>query len=144
MSYSSGTNITSSNQFTGVLRLVDHWLAVHVQGSCKACISKHPEEDIKVAQVAAKTFADSHHIPYEENILEMDRPLMTVLKIDADWYPAEFHPDKISLLTHYGNVKLGGTQSEAINMAQAIASRKKRDCIPSIGISMENKTPLTD
>jgi hypothetical protein len=134
------------NQFTGVVRMVNHWLAMHVQGSIKACISNHPEKDIEVARLAAKTFANLHHILYEEHPLEFDRPVLTIMKdrSSGNWYPTELHPDKVSILTHCKFLDIGGTQNEAIQLTKAIALGTHRDFIPSIGISLDTTEPLAN
>lgn len=128
----------SFSEFAGVVRLVDHYLAIHVEGREKACISKHPEVDIKVAALSAKTFATAKGIRYEEDLFELDRPIITILKdVDSKWYPLELHPDKMILVTKFGPLVLGGTKEEATHMAKLIALAKKTDCVPSIGESLE-------
>lgn len=135
MNFNGNIN-TNSAEYTCVLRLVNHFLAVHVKGQNKTFISKHPERDFKVAQLAALTFANSHNIPVDLVLKDPHPALLTVLKHGNNWYPAEIHADKLLLLERLGKVELGATQSEAIKLAKVIALSRNADCIPSIGISM--------
>lgn len=134
---------TQHTEFVGVIRLANCYIATHVQGKKTAFVSKHPERDIKIAQATAKLFAETNSIPYDDTLLEPRQPIITVIKHGQDWFPAELHADKVSLLTSFGpltsfgSMNLGGNQQEATNMANMIASSRRTECIPSIGISLE-------
>lgn len=122
----------------GVIRLANRYMATHVQGMKKAYVSKHLETDIKAAQATAKLFAETNSIPYDNTLLETNQPIITVLKHGQDWLPAELHADKVTLLTSFGPLNLGGSQQEAINLADVIALSRGLEHIPSIGIFLEN------
>ena len=127
---------TQPTEFVGVIRLVNCYIATHVQGETKAFVSKHPETDIKVARATAKLFAETNSIPYDSTLKELNQPIITVIKSGEDWFPAELHADKVTLLTKFGSMDLGGSQQEATNIANVIALSRGQDCIPSIGISL--------
>ena len=80
----------------------------------------------------AETFAEKKRIPCRREILELTPPLVTVLQHDNQWFPAEFHPDKIRLITEFGASNLDGAK----NLANVYALSTGADCIPSIGISL--------
>lgn len=133
---------TQPSEFVCVIRLVNCYAATHVQGRKKAFVSTHPETDKKIAKTTAKLFAETHSIPYDDTLRELDRPLITVLKHGKDWFPAELHADKVRLLTSIcGQMNLGGNQQEATNMANFIALISGADCVPSIGISLDKSQP---
>ena len=123
-------------EFACVIRLANCYVATHVNGQKKAFISQHPETDIKVAQVTAKLFAETHNIPYDNALRDPTQPIITVLKHKEKWFPAELHADKITLLTSLDALDLGGNQQEAITMANVIAWSRGSDSISSIGISL--------
>ncbi len=136
----SSTGLGSpSREFTCVIRLANHYVATHVNGRAKRFISQHAETDLKVAQITAQLFSTTHAIPYESALIELDRPIITIIKNEGKWYPAELHPDRIKLLTglpllNFSSLDLGGNQQEATLLAYAIASSLATDCFPSIGI----------
>lgn len=132
----SGEINPQPTEFACVIRLANCYAATHVNGRKKAFISKHPEVDIKVAQVAAKAFAETHKIAYENQLQDLSQPIITVIKHEERWFPAELHSDKLTLLKNLGPLDLGGNQHEAINMANVIAMSRGADSIPSIGISL--------
>jgi hypothetical protein len=132
----TSTTATKLTGYTVVLRIVNYFAAMHVYGSNKAFISKHPETDLKVAKATAQKFAALNDIPYDVDLRDLDGPFLTIIKNGEKWYPAEIYSDRLRLLVSFGPLQLGGTQSEAINMAEVIALSRSTDCIPSIGISI--------
>lgn len=126
----------SSGSYTAVVQIVNSFAAVHVEGSEKRFISTHAESDIAVAQAAARVFAQSHHIPFHHQVLNLTKPIITVYKYNSNWYPAEFHSNKIRLITGIATVDFSGTQQQAINLARAVALSKSAPFIPSMGISL--------
>jgi hypothetical protein len=124
-------------EFVGVVRFVNHYLALHFQGNKKIFVSKHAESDIKVAQLTAKTFAEQRHLPYNGTPMTPDRPLITVWKEGSSWYPAALYADEGVLLKKFGHLDLGGSSQQAIAIAQEIAANENTDCIPSIGLSVQ-------
>lgn len=133
----------------GVVKMANHFAAMHFQGNKSFFISKTLTSDIRVAQAAAKAFADSNYLPYNPNELYLaDRPTYTVIKQGTKWYPAEIHPDDITLLTHFGEEKhkrdIGNEDLEHVKvLTQAIADVNHATFLPGIGISLEkNKGPL--
>lgn len=123
-------------ELTCVLRLMNCYAALHVKGDTKIFISERPEQDLKVAQATAKIFAEARGIPYDSKLNVTNQPLITVIKQEEKWYPAELYPDKVSLLISYLGTNLGSSQQNAITLATAIALDRGTDCIPSIGISL--------
>lgn len=117
MTWSAGMRPT---EFVGVIRLANRYIATHIQGNEKAFVSKHPETDIKVAQATAKLFAETNSILYENTLLQLNQPIIAVLKHGQDWFPAELDADKVKLLTSFGGLNLGGNQQEATIMANLI------------------------
>ena len=127
---------TQVNEFTGVIRLVNCYIAAHVKENQKKFISAHPETDIKVAQATAKLFAETNKIFYDDTLFELSQAIITVVKRQEKWFPAELHADRITVLTSFGPIDLGGSQQEAINMANIIALSRGAASIPSMGISL--------
>lgn len=127
---------TRATGFTAVIRLVNCYLATHVNEDEIRFISKHPESDIKVAQATAKLFAETNNILYDDTSFELSQPIITVMKDGEKWYPAELHPDRITLLLSFNSLDTGGGQQETINTANAIALSRNGDCFPSLGISL--------
>jgi len=124
-------------EFVGVIRLVNCFAAVHVTNEHKKFISKHLELELRVAQAAAESFAATHNIHYDGDLKDLDKPLITVVKHMESWFPAELHPDGISMLEYLGKANLGSPEQEsAINLANAIALSRGGDCLPEIGISL--------
>lgn len=142
MSCSTRISGQEPTEYVGIVRLVNCYIATHFRPEEKCFISEHPETDIKVAQATAILFAKTHNIPYDSDLREPDRPIITVLKREKKWFPAELHTNKITLLTNLGELNLGGKKQQAINMANVIAISKDADFIPSIGISLKGKILL--
>ena len=90
-----------------------------------------------MAQAKAKQFAEQQNIPIVQQLFDLDRPIITVIKKNQDWFPAELHRDRIRLINGIGGIYLGASQEEAINLAKAIALARGEPCIPSIGISLD-------
>lgn len=141
--------MSTNTEFVGVLRMADYFLAVHFREGTTYSVSKHLASDIRIAQAAAQAFAEKNHLPYDPTMLyEADRPSYTVIKQDSKWYPAEIHPDRVTLLTHFGKKKhkndIGHEDVNfAIAITQGIAAAKHADFDPSIGISLEkNNDPI--
>lgn len=128
-------------EFVCVVRLGNHYAAVHSKKTEKEFISNHPEKDISIAQATAKAFAKEQKIPFDGRLKDLDKPIITILKQNEKWFPAELRPDKILLITGLAGINLGDSKKEATNLAQAIALSRGTDCIPSIGISLSELTP---
>lgn len=129
---------SSVQNFTGVVMLVNTWVPVHVNGREKTFIG-NPSLDIKIALAAAKTFAEQNKIPFIALPLKADRPLITIWKHDSKWYPAECHPNKLTLLQKFLDIDLSGTQEDATHWAKIIALTKNADFLPIIGISVDKE-----
>lgn len=136
MASSHETRMPPAGEFAGVFKLVNCYVAIHDKKDETVVLSEHLEIDIRLAQATAKAFAQTHNIHYDGDLYQLNKPLITVLKRGEEWYPVELHTDKANFITHFGPLKLGGTQEEATNMANVIANYKGTDCIPSIGISL--------
>jgi hypothetical protein len=128
---------TQPSEFVCVIRLANCYIATHIKERNKAFISKHPEIEKIVAESTAKIFATQNKIPYVDELLEPDRPIITIMKDGEHWYPAELHSKKIILLLMQNFQDIGSDEQGAIRIAETIALREKSDCIPSIGISIE-------
>lgn len=86
------------NEYVCVVRLANHYVAVYRREKSIECISKNPEIDIRVAEVAAKKYAETNNIFWSNTLFQLDQPIVTVLKLDGKLIPAELHPDKIITL----------------------------------------------
>jgi hypothetical protein len=126
--------------YAGVARLAGNFMAIYVNGKEKNVLSKNPETDLKVAQAAAKRFSETHDIPFFPLLVEGNKPILTVIKSEGKWFPAKLYPEKIHILRNLGPMPLGSCQSDAAYWAEAIAQRTRSDCVPSIGISLSEKT----
>ena len=135
---------TQPTEFVAVIKLVNCYIATHTKGNKKVFIPQHLETDIKIAQAAAESFAKTKNIPYEDTLLEANQPIITVLKHGQDWFPAELHADKITLLTNLGSLNLGGSQQGATNLADAIALSRGADCIPSIDLFRQSSRQVKE
>jgi hypothetical protein len=132
---SSSTGM-SPVEHAGVIRLVNCYIAAHIQGKQVEFISKHPETDIKIAQATAQAFAATKNISYLGASRDIDQPIITVIKSGEEWFPAELHPDKVRVLEWLSNLYLGGSLQQASSFAAAIARCIDVNFAPSIGISM--------
>jgi hypothetical protein len=129
--------MSSISECVCVFRLANCYIAAHVNGNEKALISMHRETDKKIAQATARTFAERRGILYQNDLWEVDKPIISVIKNNQKWFPAELYGDNIVLLEFLGFLNLGSEREEAIKIANVIASIKKTDCIPSIGIFLD-------
>lgn len=82
-----------------VIQLANHYVAINKGWDVIEFISKYPETDLGVAQTAATLFAKAHDILCSTKPQGLDRPIITVLKSEGKWVPAELHPDRIKLIT---------------------------------------------
>ncbi len=116
-----------------LLKLANHYLVVRTEpsGSCKV-LSKQPVE-LRVAQVALRTFAEQLNLPVITTIGTMSKPIMTVIKRGEQWYPTELHSDRVTQLTHFGPMPLGGTEEQATCIAAVIALSRQSDFQPNWG-----------
>lgn len=131
---------TLPKEYVCIIRLVNCFIATHVNGKEKSFISKHPEIDITIAIIAAKNFAEEKNLTYIQDLLEPIQPIITVLKFeDSQWYPGAPLPNGIKLLKAFKSEKFGGSQEAAIKIAKWIAQTNSYDFVPSIGISLEDK-----
>ena len=137
MSFSSDLR-APAGEYVGVIRLANCYIATHVQENQKKFISAHPETDIRIAQATAKAFAEANKIFYYAALQDPCQPILTVLKYEGKWFPAELHAEKVTLLRSFGPLDLGGSKEDAIHMAGIIALSRNGDSIPSIGISLAN------
>ena len=85
-------SVQNPTEFAGVIMLVNSWAACHVTATEKTIIS-NLEQDLKVAQLIAKTFAEEKNISYDSIPKSLDRPIITVYKAGSTWYPAEIHEE---------------------------------------------------
>jgi hypothetical protein len=128
---------TKSEEYAAVIKLANCYAATHVKGKKKTFISARLEADVKVARAAAKLFAEDNKIFCDDAVHKLSQPIITVLKCGERWFPAELHADEVILLTAFGPRDLGGSQQEAVRMANVIALSRNWNSIPSIGISLE-------
>jgi len=123
-----------------VIMLAKCYVAVHAAEGCIRPISDHPEIDLKVAQAAAESFAKANKIVYNPALKSLSKPIMTVIQRKGKWFPAELHPDKIRILQKCMGINAGSDKEAATAWAHLIACVQEWDCIPSIGISLEEKS----
>lgn len=142
MAWNPEINTPPPSECVGVMQLVNSFIAIHRKGNQTQFISKNPAVDIQVAVAQAKAFGIAHHIAFHDTLLINSKPIITVVKKGEEWCPAEFHHDKIRLLSSLGSLKFSGTQQEAINLSQVIALSQGADCLPFIGISLEGQLPF--
>ena len=130
--------------YTGVVQLVNSFCAVHVDGDLTTFISEHPETDEKVAFAAASKFAQEQKIVYQESLLTINPPPITIHKEQETWYPAQIYPDKLVLLKviriadNAGVISrksLGGTREEATACARKIAAESHTNFLPNLNPS---------
>lgn len=121
-------------EYTAVIQLVNQYIAIHYTSECGSFIMERPSVDIKVAQTAAKLFADTHQIFYEDSLLFSDRPFLTVIKYAGAWYPAALKAKQVSLFTELGL----DTEEQAIALTGELALLMKLDNLGSLGITAHN------
>lgn len=122
--------MSSSTEVVGVVKIVNSYAVALIDSKKSTFVSK-AYADEKIAQAAAMQFALLNHLGYQPKLIEMTKPLLTVMKQGDIWYPAEFHSDRISLLKEFG-----GTKEEAIRIAAHIAMIQGTICHPLAGISL--------
>lgn len=124
---------TQASNFVGVLKLGNYYLATHFKDNQPHFVLCQPETDLKVAQANARLFAEMNRISYGVNLYKLKDQVITVIKNDEKWFPAEINADNITLLTKFGQMDLSGTEDEAIGIAHAIALSRKVSCVPLFG-----------
>ena len=101
-------------EYVAVIRLAKQYVVAHVSEERTVFISQHSGTNLKIAQVAATAFAESKKLFRQVGCMEFAAPIITVIRKEGKWFPAELHPDRVVLL-------LGGSQEEATRMAGRIA-----------------------
>lgn len=132
MSHSINTTSMIQN-YVCIFKLANRWAPVYVQGLLKTFISNDLELELKVAQAAAKAFAETKNLAFNETVFLLDHPIFTVFKHGSKWYPGELYSDKMNIITKFGHASLEGTKKDAIVFASALSFVTKIDFIPSIG-----------
>lgn len=136
-------SVGNCNEYVGVVRIVNSYAAIHVKGTQKQLISERAETDLKTAQSTAQSFAAVKNVALYKGLLDLQKPIISVYKHNAAWYPAEFHSDKITLLKFLGPLPLGGSQQDAIYYGKNIALDRGVDFMPSIGLSITGSDKST-
>ncbi len=127
--------------YVSVIMLAGHWFPIHTKESLQF-ISKKPEKDLEVAQLAAKKFALDHQLTFDKEPCKLDKPIITVFKSNAIWYPARICDKAVYPLLRWGNMYLGGTQEKAIQLAKAIATAEQTICVPFLGNTLKKDSFL--
>ena len=135
----AGMRSEGGSEFTAVTVLARHFLAVHIHQGGATFISTYPTQEYRTAKAAAQAFATEHHIPFDEKLKLVDRPIYTVLQTDSGWFPAQIRQDGFFQLTPSGPATYEATKEKAIEAAQFLAAREHSDCLPQIGVSMTEK-----
>ena len=113
-----------------VVQLANQYAAVCVvDNKITKFISKQLTDDCKVAQVAAKTFAQERNLSCElSKVLRFDEPIITITAHEELWHPTAIYANKAQLIKEYVlnneviNVKGSFQKEEAIQHAQLIAT----------------------
>lgn len=134
------TNASTPNKFACVVKINNHWAAAYCKNNTYKIISEHPEEDIKVAQVAMIAFALLKGIDCLDDPIDLPNPIITILKDNDKWYPGTIYSDRIKITNNIifknqAPLDIGGTQEEAMSLAFWIALKDGLSFAPSIGIS---------
>jgi len=132
----------SSSEFVGVLALRKKYLAVYFREGEMTVLSDCPLTDPKVAECAARTFAQQYSMRYEENVVTLRVPLITVLHYQQKWFPGIFDGRKFFIFKNRGSEMRKNKLQGAINTAKKLALKKKMSCVPSLGIILHTGREL--
>jgi hypothetical protein len=120
----------SLREYVGIARVANNFVPFYVNGTKKTFIA-NSETDIRVAKAAAEVFAAQKNIPLSSVLHTIQPALLTVFESEGKWYPAELHPDRITLLSSLGPIDLCGPQEHAIRCTKLIAQMRGADFVPS-------------
>ncbi len=134
------------DEFVAVIKLANHYVVVHMQGS-KSAFKSNFETDEKVAFASAKSFARENKITRLKNIQSLDRPIMTIIKqANGNWCPAKLHPDCVQAILGLNREGAQncyvGNQDHAMNMARTLARAENLNFLPQIGIPVAHPQEL--
>src|SRR5262245_39941500 len=121
------SNLVTITQIGGL------WCAVQVFSEDIQFVS-NPFIEKKTAEIAAKTFAAKENLPFIENAFFCNRPIVSIWYEFGGWLPVKIFATKV-----VGAGLIFQNQSEAIEIAEKIASNEKLACVPSIGASIFEK-----
>lgn len=120
--------MTPSSDIVTVVRFGGHW-----------CAMKHENNNAELLNIAvdkisaigtAQRFSHEHHIPFVEDAVEFNKPVVTIWKANGCWIPAKIFEENI-----IGAGQTCKKKSEAIEMAEKVAVRDGLQFIPAIGES---------
>ena len=114
-----------------VIRLVNHFAAINVEGIKRIFISDHPEVDNQIAMATAKSFGSLNNLPVKSGVFDLETPLVTITNVKGLWYPTLLKPTKAKI---YLDMECE-TNEQARILGSFIASLKGSTFIPSIGES---------
>ncbi|MCE5318718.1 MAG: hypothetical protein LLG04_15325 [Parachlamydia sp.] len=116
-----------ANSLITVVQFGGHWVGMQIDAKIKTFITKAlPNRD--VARVAAQRFAQENRLPYLDDALRFNKPVVTIWKAQGCWVPAKIFPQDI-----IGAGMTTDDKNEAIKQARAIAEREQLEFEPSIG-----------
>jgi|GEM_PF-3465795 len=109
-----------------VVKMGPIYMVTYIVGEEKILIGYELCEE--KANSAAKTFARKHFLSYDDVVYQPDRPIITLVNRDGNWFVAELTQDGLA-------VKQEPIQNEthARNLAYLIAKEKGYDMIPELG-----------
>lgn len=123
------------NEYICLVQINNAFAAAKVVDQKKKIISKHPEADLKVAELAAQVFANQLNIPYRDELIYID-PMYTIAEHKGKWYPVVIDAVSMKFVKAYEGEDLGGSKELALAFGMFIAMMEGACFNPRIGESL--------
>lgn len=131
------------NEYAGVLLLARKFAPFHAQGRNKTFLNSQPGNDLAIAELAAKTFAESNHIPYVPILMKPARPIIALVRRDNLWYPAHVLSDNLQVMSTFAGQPIGTPSEEIAERIATIVARLNSNLELQLSIRFDiSPTPL--
>jgi hypothetical protein len=129
------------DEYVSIFKVVDRFIPFHTKDSERKFVSS-PELDARVAITAAIRFAEEQGLPFaQDRIFTSQKPIISIVECQNKWYPAQYYPEKATVLKKYASIELTGEKENALWMAKLIADSTGSDFIPELSLKFPNGLP---
>lgn len=116
------------NKVVSILQFGGPWFGVQVDVEETSFITL-AMKDATTAEVAARNFAKNNHLTYKEGkCWLLTKPLVTVLQVFENWFPAKIFSDHIEF-----SAIQNATAENALRQAEALAKNEKLGFVTDLG-----------
>ena len=114
--------------FITTVHLANRWCGIQVEANRSTKFCTEPVGDKETAEKTARVVAKHLNMPYRENGVIFEKPIVSIQQKDNRWQPVKIFADRIE---YVGRAYL--YPKDAKIDAQVIAEEEKLDCDPEIG-----------